>query len=91
MKSYMTIDRIEGKFAICELEFISTEQSAEVDYWERDTEMIDVPTAMLKDPEQGDVFMVEHEKETLYLLFYVIGNFSNMLLIIKSNIFTIII
>ena len=55
MKSYMTIDRIEGKFAICELEFISTEQSAEVDYWERDTEMIDVPTAMLKDPEQGDV------------------------------------
>ena len=69
MKSYMTIDRIEGKFAICELEFISTEQSAEVDYWERDTEMIDVPTAMLKDPEQGDVFMVEHEKETLYRVY----------------------
>ena len=62
MKSYMTIDRIEGKFAICELEFISTEQSA-------DTEMIDVPTAMLKDPEQGDVFMVEHEKETLYRIY----------------------
>ena len=59
MKSYMTIDRIEGKFAICELEFISTEQSAEVD----------VPTAMLKDPEQGDVFMVEHEKETLYRIY----------------------
>uniref|UniRef100_UPI0037DC4CD6 hypothetical protein n=1 Tax=Methanobrevibacter smithii TaxID=2173 RepID=UPI0037DC4CD6 len=31
--------------------------------------MIDVPTAMLKDPEQGDVFMVEHEKETLYRIY----------------------
>ena len=46
MKSYMTIDRIEGKFAICELEFISTEHSAEVDYWERDTEMIDIELRM---------------------------------------------
>ncbi len=69
MKSYMTIDRIEGQFAVCELELISVEQSIEVDYWKRDTEMIDVPTSMLEEPEQGDVFMVEHERETLYRIY----------------------
>lgn len=69
MKSYMTIDRIEGKFAVCELEFVSVEQSTEVDYWERDTEMIDIPVVMLDNPEQGDVFVVEHEKETLYRIY----------------------
>lgn len=63
MKSYIIIDRIEGKFAVCELEFISVEQSREVDYWERDTEMIDVPTSMLEDPNEGDVFVVEHEEK----------------------------
>ena len=69
MKSYMTIDRIEGKFAICELEFISVDQSREVEYWDRDMEMIDVPINMLEEPKEGDVFVVEHEKETLYRVY----------------------
>ena len=69
MKIYIIIDRIEGKFAVCELEFISVEQSREVDYWERDTEMIYVPTSMLEDPNEGDVFVVEHERETLYRIY----------------------
>lgn len=69
MKSYMTIDRIEGKFAACELEFISVEQSREVEYWDRDMEIIDVPINMLEEPKEGDVFVVEHEKETLYRIY----------------------
>ena len=69
MKSYMTIDRLEGKFAACELEFISVEQSREVEYWDRDMEIIDVPINMLEEPKEGDVFVVEHEKETLYRIY----------------------
>ena len=69
MKSYMTIDRLEGKFAACELEFISVEQSREVEYWDRDMEIIDVPITMLEEPKEGDVFVVEHEKETLYRIY----------------------
>lgn len=69
MKSYMTIDRIEGKFAACELEFISVEQSREVECWDRDMEIIDVPITMLEEPKEGDVFVVEHEKETLYRIY----------------------
>lgn len=69
MKSYMIIDRIEGQFAVCELESVSVEQSREVAYWVRETEMIDVPISMLETPEQGDVFEVEHEKETLYRIY----------------------
>ena len=69
MKSYMTIDRLEGKFAACEVEFISVEQSREVEYWDRDMEIIDVPINMLEEPKEGDVFVVEHEKETLYRIY----------------------
>ena len=69
MKSYMTIDRIEGKFAACELEFISVDQSREVEYWDRDMEIIDVPITMLEELKEGDVFVVEHEKETLYRIY----------------------
>ena len=69
MKSYMTIDRLEGKFAACELEFISVEQSREVEYWDRDMEIIDVPITMLEEPKEGDVVVVEHEKETLYRIY----------------------
>lgn len=69
MKSYMTIDRIEGKYAICELELLDVEQSRETNYWDRETEMVDVPTAMLDEPKEGDVFIVEHEQETLYRVY----------------------
>lgn len=69
MKSYMTIDRIEGKFAVCELEFISVEQSREVAYWDRDMEIIDVPIDILEEPKEGDVFVVEHDKELLYQIY----------------------
>lgn len=69
MKSFLTIDRIKGKFAICELECVSVEQSRELEYWNRSTEMVDIPVIMLDNPCPGDVFVVEHEKETLYRIY----------------------
>lgn len=42
MKSYATIDRIEGNFAVCEVELIPIEESKPEDFATKDCEMMDV-------------------------------------------------
>ncbi len=43
MKSYASIDRIEGKFAVCEVELIPVEESKPEDFATKETEMFDIP------------------------------------------------
>lgn len=64
MISYMSIDRIEGKFAVCEIELIWVELSKTEDYWKKETKMVDVPIDKFKDCEsisEGDIFIAVHD------------------------------
>ena len=40
MKSYASVDRIEGQFAICEIELVNLEESKSIKYFEKETVMI---------------------------------------------------
>lgn len=65
MKSYASIDRIEGKWAVCEVEFVPVEESPKLNVFEKETEMIDVQLNMViqlcGDVEEGDIIVVEHD------------------------------
>ena len=66
MKSYASIEEIEGKFAICELEMIPCEESKILDFSEKDTCMTDIPIYMIvpivPDFKEGDIIVVNHER-----------------------------
>ena len=66
MKSYAAIDRIEEKFAVCEVELVPVEESPNLSVSEKETEMIDVQlnrvTQLCGDVEEGDIIVVEHDR-----------------------------
>lgn len=67
MKSYAVIDRIEGEFAVCEVELLYVEDSNTEEYFYHDTTMIEVPVALFKETvSEGDVFVVEHDEDTVF-------------------------
>ena len=65
MKSYAAIDRIEGKFVVCEVELIPVEESIDLSVFEKETEMLDVEleqiTQICGDTQEGDIILVEHD------------------------------
>lgn len=73
MKSYASIDRIEGKFAVCEVEMLGIEDSKPTDF-NKETKMMDV---LLKENwftkiwfnlgklKEGDIIVVEHNGESV--------------------------
>ena len=65
MKSYASIEEIEGEFARCELEMISLENSKVSDFFDKETCMTDIPVYMIVPVvptfRQGDVIVVNHE------------------------------
>lgn len=73
MKSYASIDRIEGKYAVCEVEMIKIEESKPTDF-NKETRMMDV---LLKENwfrkifnlktklKEGDIIVVEHDGENI--------------------------
>lgn len=66
MRSYASIDRIEGKFAICEVEMIEVDNSKAEDFSEKETEMMDVLLEVIYSSvgnvEEGDILIVEHNE-----------------------------
>ena len=74
MKSYASIDRIEGKFAVCEVELISVEERNAEEYVPFDTEFIDVPLknipATLGQVKDGDILVVEHDGKNITSIYY---------------------
>lgn len=65
MKSYASIDRLEGLYVICEVELIEIQDSKNIDYCDRKTQMMDF---LLDDVlnyvgyvMQGDILVVEHD------------------------------
>ena len=69
MTSYASIDRIEGKFAVCEVELISVKARKREEYVPYDTEFMDVPLENFPENlgkiKDGDIFVVEHDGENI--------------------------
>ena len=69
MKSYASIDRIEGDFAVCEVEMIPIEESKTADFASKETEMMDVQVINIRnvvgDFSEGDVLVVEHDENEI--------------------------
>ncbi len=74
MKSYASIDRIEGKFAVCEVELIPVEESKPEDFATKETEMFDIPLqkipTFIREVQEGDILVVEHDFEDVYFVYY---------------------
>ena len=69
MRSYASIDRIEEKFAVCEVEMIEIENSKPEDYCEKETKMINMQlekiTASIGNVQEGDILVIEHNREEI--------------------------
>lgn len=69
MKSYASIDRIEERFAVCEVEMIEIQNSKTEDYFEKETKMMNIPlekiTASIGNVNEGDILVVEHSGEEI--------------------------
>lgn len=65
MKSYAAVDSIEGKFACCEVELLSFEESQSVSYLDKETLIVNIPMEMIcqvvDDVSERDVLIIEHE------------------------------
>lgn len=74
MKSYASVDRIEGKFVVCELEMLEVEQSKPEDYAKKETVMVDVLLgficSIVGEIHEGDIIVVEHDSENITQIYY---------------------
>ena len=74
MKSYASIDRIEEKFAVCEVEMIEIENSRPEDYCEKETKMMNILlekiTYKIGDVKEGDILVIEHNGEKVTEIYY---------------------
>ena len=74
MKSYATIDRIEGKYAVCEVELISVEESNNNDFADYDTVWIDIslqdiPTE-IGEVKEKDILVIEHNGQKVSFVYF---------------------
>ena len=69
MKSYASIDRIEGQFAVCEVELIPIEESKPEDFVIKECEMMDVSLRkipfFIRKVKEGDILVVEHDGQNV--------------------------
>ena len=74
MTSYASIDRIEGKFAVLEVEMLTFEESRPEDFATKDTVMIDIELQKIPSDvdeiNEGDILVVEHDGENVTLIYY---------------------
>ena len=74
MISYASVDRIEGEFAVCEVELISFDESKPEDFETKETVMIDIPLddfpEIFGGPKEGDVWVIEHDTECVQWVYY---------------------
>ena len=69
MLSYMSIERVEGDFAVCEVEDLPLEDSEVDDFFDKPCFMCDIPKAMFEENgfpiEEGLVFTVNHDRDKI--------------------------
>ena len=73
MRSYASIDRIEGKIAVCEVELVEVQESKNIPIFKKQTEMMDVLVDKLSNKlgevKEGDIIVVEHDEEDLIYIY----------------------
>ena len=74
MISYAYIDRIEGKFAVCEVELLPFEESKPEDFKSKETVMMDIPLdkfpKFMGSVDEGDVWVVNHNNQYVDFVYY---------------------
>lgn len=74
MRSYAAVDRVEGKFAVLEVEKIETTNSNSEDYFDHETEMIEVTLEVIENAVgvlgENDILEVEHDDQGVVLAVY---------------------
>lgn len=74
MKSYASVDRIEGNFAVCEVELLPFNLSNPSDFSSKETSMMDIPLSQIfetiGDIEEGDILVVEHDTEIVTAVYF---------------------
>lgn len=69
MKSYASVDRVEGNFVVCELEMLEVENSKPEDCDVKETAMVDISLSevlsSVGDVYCGDILIIEHEGESV--------------------------
>ena len=74
MISYAYIDRIEGEFAVCEVENLPFEESKPEDFKSKDTVMMDIPLdkfpKFMGSVDEGDIWVVNHNNENVVWIYY---------------------
>jgi len=69
MKSYAAIDRFEGKYAVCIVEYVDIEESLKMKFSEKRVEEIDIPKIeivnAIEEVKEGDILVVEHEEDEI--------------------------
>lgn len=73
MKSYVSIDSIEGKYVVGEVELCEIEESKTEDYAVKETTTIDIPLidviTVVEQVEEGDILIVEHDGENVLCVY----------------------
>ena len=91
MLSYMSIDRVEGDFIVCEVENIPTIEAKVDEFWSKPCFMTDVPKAMFSNKglpiQQGQIYKVIHNGETVDEICAVDENERRRRVQILSNLF----
>ena len=74
MTSYASIDRIEGKFAVAEVEMLPHEESYPEDFAVKNTVMINIELHRILDVvgevDEGDILVVEHDNKNIISIYY---------------------
>lgn len=74
MKSYAAIDRVEGAYAVLEVEMIDTENSNSEDYFDHETQMVEVPLEVIENAVgvlgENDILEVEHDGNGVVSIVY---------------------
>ena len=74
MTSYLCIDRIEGKYAVCEVELIPFKESKPEEYATKPTTMMDFPLQEIPidvmGVKEGDILVVEHDCNQITFIYY---------------------
>ena len=74
MTSYANVDRIVDDFITCEVELIQVEDSKPENFATKPTKMMDIPLEdvphSIGNVSEGDIFVVEHNKETIAKIWF---------------------
>lgn len=74
MKSFVSVEELEGEFAVCELELLPIEESKTTYYSQKETKMVDIPmemvTQVIPDVSEGDIIVVMHDGEAVESVCY---------------------